>query len=40
MRRWAGRSFNPERFNLDTNNKAIAKAIRRAKGSYRFRFEP
>ena len=40
MRRWAGRTFNPERFNLDVNNKAIAKAIRHSKGSYRFRFEP
>lgn len=40
MRRWAGRSFHPERFDLDANNKAITKAIRRSKGSYRFRFEP
>ena len=39
MRRWAGRSFNPERFNLDATNKAIARAIRRSRGSYRFRYE-
>ncbi len=39
MRRWAGRKFDPERFDLDDNNKAIARAIRRSKGSYRFRHE-
>ena len=37
MRRWAGRKFDPERFDLDANNKAIARAIRRSKGGYRFR---
>ena len=39
MRRWAGRKFDPERFDLDDNNKAISRAIRRSKGSYRFRHE-
>jgi hypothetical protein len=39
MRRWVGRKFNPKRFDLDDNNKAIARAIRRSKGSYRFRHE-
>jgi len=39
MRRWVGRKFDPERFDLDDNNKAIARAIRRSKGSYRFRHE-
>ena len=39
MRRWAGRKFDPERFDLDDNNKAIARAIRRSKGGYRFRHE-
>ncbi len=37
MRRWVGRKFDPDRFDLDANNKAIARAIRRPKGSYRFR---
>jgi hypothetical protein len=39
MRRWGGRKFNPERFDLGENNKAIARAIRRSNGSYRFRHE-
>jgi hypothetical protein len=37
MRRWAGRAFHPELFDLDANNKAIAKALKRSKGNYRFR---
>jgi hypothetical protein len=37
MRKWVGRKFDPEDFDLDHNNKAIARAIRRSKGSYRFR---
>jgi hypothetical protein len=37
MRRWVGRKFNPEQFDLAENNKAIARAIRRSNGSYRFR---
>ena len=36
-RRWAGRKFKPERFDLEATNKAIKKAMRVAKGSYRFR---
>jgi Plasmid pRiA4b ORF-3-like protein len=39
MRRWVGRKFDPDRFDLDDNNKAIARAIRRSKASYRFRHE-
>jgi hypothetical protein len=39
-RRWAGRTFDPEFFNLDANNRAIAQAIKRAKGNYRFRLHP
>jgi Plasmid pRiA4b ORF-3-like protein len=39
MRRWVGRKFDPERFDLTENNKAIARAIRRSNGSYRFRHE-
>jgi hypothetical protein len=37
MRRWAGRKFDPERFDLEATNKAIAKALRVSKGDYRFR---
>ncbi len=37
MRRWAGRNFDPERFDLEATNKAIAKALRAARGGYRFR---
>lgn len=37
MRRWAGRKFDPERFDLEATNKAIARAMRAAKGGYRFR---
>ena len=37
MRRWAGRTFNPERFDLDATNKAIAMAIRACRGDYRQR---
>lgn len=37
MRRWAGRKFDPERFDLEATNKAIARALRASKGSYRFR---
>ena len=39
MRRWAGRKFDPERFDLDATNKAITRAIRRSHGNYRFRHE-
>jgi hypothetical protein len=37
MRRWVGRKFDPERFDLEATNKAIARAMRTAKGGYRFR---
>ena len=37
MRRWVGRKFEPERFDLEGTNKAIVKAMRAAKGGYRFR---
>jgi hypothetical protein len=39
LRRWMGRKFDPERFDLDETNKAIARAMRRARGGYRFRRE-
>ena len=39
MRRWAGPKFAPERFDLKATNKAIARALRAAKGGYRFRHE-
>jgi hypothetical protein len=37
MRRWAGKTFDPERFDLDATNKAIAKAMRACRGDYRQR---
>lgn len=40
MRRWAGRKFQPEAFDLEATNKAIAKVLRLARGSYRFRRLP
>ena len=39
VRRWVGRKFDPERFDLEATNKAIARAMRAAKGSYRFRHD-
>ena len=39
MRKWVGRKFDPERFDLEHTNKAIARAVRRSKGSDRFRHE-
>lgn len=37
VRRWAGKKFDPERFDLDATNKAIAKAVRACRGDYRQR---
>ena len=37
MRRWAGRSFHPERFNQDATDKAVRAAARKARGDYIFR---
>ncbi|WP_180275738.1 plasmid pRiA4b ORF-3 family protein [Sphingobium baderi] len=37
MRRWAGRKFDPEFFDLDATNKAIARVLRTSKGDYRLR---
>lgn len=37
-RRWAGRGFDPEAFDLEKANKAIARALRAAKGDYRARY--
>jgi hypothetical protein len=39
VRRWAGRGYNPERFDVVKTNKAIARAIQRSRGGYRFRHE-
>lgn len=39
-RRWAGRAFNPEKFDLDAINKNISRALQRSRGGYRFRLEP
>lgn len=39
MRRWVGRKFDPERFNLEATNKAIRSAVRASKGGYRFRHD-
>lgn len=36
-RRWVGRKFDPERFDLEATNKAVARAIRLCKSNYRFR---
>lgn len=40
MRAWAGRSFDPEKFDIEKTEKAIRSALRRCKGGYRFRLEP
>jgi hypothetical protein len=39
MRQWVGRKFQPEQFDLEATNKAIGRAIRAAKGGYRFRLD-
>jgi hypothetical protein len=38
-REWVGRAFDPEKFAIPATNKAIAAALRKAKGGYRFRQE-
>ena len=37
IRKWAGRKFDPEHFDVAATNKAIASAMRRSKGNYRHR---
>lgn len=37
IRKWTGRRFDPNRFDLTAANKLIASALRRAKGDYRHR---
>jgi len=39
MRRWAGRRFKPEAFDLTDVNKAIATVLRKCRQDYRFRRE-
>ena len=39
MRRWAGRAFDPEKFDVSATNKAISRALRKSRGNYRFRLE-
>jgi hypothetical protein len=39
-RTWAGRSYDPEAFDIEKTQKAIRSALRRCKGGYRFRLEP
>lgn len=36
-RRWAGRKFDPERFDLEATNRANARALRVSRGDYRAR---
>lgn len=37
VRRWVGKNFDPERFNLEAVNTAVAKAMRASRGNYRQR---
>jgi hypothetical protein len=37
MRQWAGRTFHPEKFDLQATDKAVKTACRRARGDYLFR---
>lgn len=37
MRRWAGRTFHPEKFDLQATDKAVKTARRKARGDYLFR---
>lgn len=36
-RRWAGRKFDPERFDLEAANRAITRTLRLSRGDYRAR---
>jgi Plasmid pRiA4b ORF-3-like protein len=40
MRRWAGRAFEPEKFDREKTQKAINTALRKCRKGYRFRLEP
>jgi hypothetical protein len=35
-RRWAGRKFDPERFDLEAANRAIVRALKLSRGGYRY----
>ena len=37
MRQWAGRTFHPEKFDLQATDKAVKSACRKARGDYLFR---
>ena len=37
MRQWAGRTFHPEKFDLQATDKAVKTACRKARGDYVFR---
>ena len=39
MRQWAGKAFEPEKFDLTKTNKAIVTALRKCNGGYRFRLD-
>ena len=39
MRRWVGKAFEPEKFDIEKTNKAISSALRKCRGGYRFRLE-
>ena len=39
MRKWAGRRFQPEKFDLEATDKAVKAAYRKARGDYIFRRE-
>lgn len=39
-RRWAGRTFEPERFDMEKTNKAVIRALRLSKGDYSARLLP
>ncbi len=38
-RKWAGRAFNPDAFDLEKTQKAIHRVLRRCRGGYRFRMD-